>query len=969
MTFKHAIEDIIAARTIDGYRVFAFTHATLKLTAQQRYLNAASDVLEVHRSLALYYSGQLATRYPDRFIFSHPTNLVGAVLNSRKVIELPKHLRLANMESDYFSNVCTLEFLEAACLLDLLSELETELFEAAKKFPNPGIHNVCSFITSLFPAVYLHKAVSLKQLALFSPESSRIYNTIAYNYVDVNPTDDAPLFQLGNKAHTQFLLSASFPHQNEISHCQFAFGTDMIVTSSLDCTIRKTSVSDPAKSVEFTMHRSAISDLSLSSDGGVVMSLSVDGCVFIWDSDTGQPIAIMESDVSDGYIRAQLSHNNDYAVLLKASGELLVWMVTETPKRICKLAGQGPITDFAVSKRESRVLAASEDGTIGLWDLQQISCVVKMVGHQAAVTVCNFEHTEQRVISGSRDNTVKIWSSPRGSLLTTLIGHSAEITWCGFCPDMTVGFAASLSAVGELRVWDLSRREIRTVSTKQLGLRDEYFTAFEDDFAQRTSHKRQSLNMTSMSLAMSLQKQSITSSTTNSAPFSGVVLPVTSPMSRQDFRANKERVAPKLDSEYVDVSDGKKPPIQARESQIFAVPGMKMPLFDEPSAECSVVPGFDILDDPDLRLTRSVGFSPNGKYLVAISVSRVIIWDMTIRCVVSRLPKTFATPTAWAMDSKGTTIAVCTSDGQCCAWDISLFDDEVKPHKVRVTGCAVHPQGKYAYTSSVDGLVQCWDIDRGVICDTYTGHCGSIMAVSVSASGKYLLTGGGDYLGAVWSIDSDATRRRLRGHQGPVLGIVMRSDDEYIATCSDDHTVRIWSENGEHWGTMVGHQAAVNSCVFGPSGDFLASGSDDKTVRIWSLENYECLAIIREHGESIRHLEMRPTGGVLLTASEDGVVREFDLGSMTLKRSYLGHYGPVTGCAYVPHGARMMMISSSRDGTLKVWDADTGVLLRTIEVYQYPFSSLAVGVLDGDRPRTILFAGDEMGNVVFLQHV
>ena len=56
-------------------------------------------------------------------------------------------------------------------------------------------------------------------------------------------------------------------------------------------------------------------------------------------------------------------------------------------------------------------------------------------------------------------------------------------------------------------------------------------------------------------------------------------------------------------------------------------------------------------------------------------------------------------------------------------------------------------------------------------------------------------------------------------------------------------------------------------------------------------------------------------------------------------RLQLGHYGPVTGCAWSPDGS--LLLSASYDHTLKVWDAATGDCLLSLSGHSRPVMGCA----------------------------
>ncbi|KAJ1789456.1 WD repeat-containing protein 6, partial [Coemansia sp. RSA 2399] len=76
---------------------------------------------------------------------------------------------------------------------------------------------------------------------------------------------------------------------------------------------------------------------------------------------------------------------------------------------------------------------------------------------------------------------------------------------------------------------------------------------------------------------------------------------------------------------------------------------------------------------------------------------------------------------------------------------------------------------------------------------------------------------------------------RLQGHAGVVFGVRFSADGKHMASVSDDRTVIAWDlASPSKPKRMFGHQARVWSCLILDSG-VLVSASEDGTCRVWDI--------------------------------------------------------------------------------------------------------------------------------------
>jgi WD40 repeat protein len=75
-------------------------------------------------------------------------------------------------------------------------------------------------------------------------------------------------------------------------------------------------------------------------------------------------------------------------------------------------------------------------------------------GHSSLVSACAVTPDGRRVVSASADRTLKVWDLEAGRVIATLAGHAAGVSACAVTPDGRR--VVSASADRTLKVWDLA---------------------------------------------------------------------------------------------------------------------------------------------------------------------------------------------------------------------------------------------------------------------------------------------------------------------------------------------------------------------------------------------------------------------------------------------------------------------------------------------------------------------------------
>ena len=77
---------------------------------------------------------------------------------------------------------------------------------------------------------------------------------------------------------------------------------------------------------------------------------------------------------------------------------------------------------------DDRVVSASDDNTLRIWDLATGTCVSTLTGHTNWVTIVIQLRDDDRLVSGSGDNTLRIWDLSTGTCVSTLTGHTNGVS-------------------------------------------------------------------------------------------------------------------------------------------------------------------------------------------------------------------------------------------------------------------------------------------------------------------------------------------------------------------------------------------------------------------------------------------------------------------------------------------------------------------------------------------------------------
>eukprot|EP00794_Sanderia_malayensis_P007000 gene6999-7785_t len=236
----------------------------------------------------------------------------------------------------------------------------------------------------------------------------------------------------------------------------------------------------------------------------------------------------------------------------------------------------------------------------------------------------------------------------------------------------------------------------------------------------------------------------------------------------------------------------------------------------------------------------TVSINPSGDWLAfgSSSMGQLLVWEWQSETYVLKQQGHFYDMNVLAYSTDGQLIATGGDDGKVKLWNtVSGFCFVTfHEHSASVTGVVFNQSNKVVLSSSLDGTVRAFDLNRYRNFRTFASpRPAQFSCLALESSGEIVAAGSvNSFEIFVWSMQTGRLLEVLAGHEGPISMLAFNPTKAVLYSASWDKTVKIWdvySQSSAKENLPVGSD--VLAVTTRPDGLEIAVASLDGQLTFW----------------------------------------------------------------------------------------------------------------------------------------
>lgn len=310
--------------------------------------------------------------------------------------------------------------------------------------------------------------------------------------------------------------------------------------------------------------------------------------------------------------------------------------------------------------------------------------------------------------------------------------------------------------------------------------------------------------------------------------------------------------------------------------------------------------------------------------------------------------------TKYYIDHNGQCIPASLPDKQCPyeQWRARTLG-EVSTHRGDIDVVAVAPDGRYFITGGADSTVQIHS-PNGLERYTLLKHSARVRSLAIHPDSRQFATGTDAQQLTIWEVGGAIFRRHQI--QGGVRALAYSPDGQYLIAGTEGGRVYLLStKDGAILQSLRTENDVVRMLCFHPNSQTFVVGGAEGILRIYALDGTLTQKIA--YPGVVFAMAYRPSGDLLAVAGRKGIISLFNIqqATPTLESTWTGHRDWISQLDYSADG--QYLLSSSYDRSIKVWNAQGGVVLTIPQAF-----TIRGAVFSADQARIYTAGWGTTGN-------
>lgn len=281
------------------------------------------------------------------------------------------------------------------------------------------------------------------------------------------------------------------------------------------------------------------------------------------------------------------------------------------------------------------------------------------------------------------------------------------------------------------------------------------------------------------------------------------------------------------------------------------------------------------------------------------------------------------------------------------------FIGSLKGHAQEVNSIKITPDGRYVFSASCDATIKQWDIESGAIIRTFRAHRSAVNDLLITPDGSRLISASGENNPEsentirIWDLSNGKCLHQKEHKASAVRALTITPEGKRILYGCGNHnpyadahaTLQVWDlqkRDALQWELADRHGPISTVAI---SGDGIWAASGEASICLPDPQDPGYKNGFKDLGLLDKRFQKLPAGGIKNRAA-DNTLKLWDLDSGRLVRTIRRHGATVTDVAFSPDNRRI--ISCSLDKTIRVFDLASGKELKILIGHEGGVQCLAV---------------------------